>query len=61
VRESALRAERIGLLMSRAASAAKRQDRDQALQLWHILWRWCAMIQPETTFSDTKDASPHEQ
>ncbi len=61
VRESALRAERLGLLMSRAASAASRQDRDQALQLWHILWRWCAMIQPETTFSDTKDASPHEQ
>jgi glycine dehydrogenase subunit 2 len=38
------------LLLSRAASAAKRQDRDQALQLWHILWRWCALIQPETTF-----------
>lgn len=61
VHESALLAERLGLLISQAASAASRGDRDRASQHWQVLVRWCAQLQPEMFFSDTKDASPHEQ
>jgi hypothetical protein len=61
VRESAVLAERLGLLMSQAANAASRGDRNRASQHWNVLQRWCAQLQPETIFSDTKDASPHEQ
>jgi hypothetical protein len=61
VRESAVLTERLGLLMSQAANAARRGDRDRASQHWNVLQRWCAQLQPETIFSDTKDASPHEQ